>query len=110
MKTLRNILFLVMASLWLTACTVEIGRRGAKFSNIAPPPGAIVHARGSAIGIVVGQNQASQTPEVTIGYKSATYSRIPVGSNTDAPNFKADIGVDVGPGGNGISEKVETTK
>lgn len=88
-------------------CSIAIGKRGAKFNTITPPPSAIVHARASSIGFTVGQNPATQTPEATIGYKSVTYDRIPVAtSNIYAPSVTSTIGVDAEFGG-GITESLK---
>jgi hypothetical protein len=62
--------------------------------DLKPPANAIVGGTARKIGIMVGQNQASQTPEVTIGFYSFTYHRVPTGSNITAPPVRAGIRMD----------------
>jgi hypothetical protein len=103
---MKAIVLLILATL-ISGCSIEIGKRGAKFNTVTPPPSAIIHARASSIGLTVGQNPATQTPEMVLGYKSVTYDRIPVAtSNIYAPSVTSTIGVDAEIGG-GITESLK---
>lgn len=62
------------------------------------PTNAVIRAEVSSIGITVDQNQATQTPEAVIGYKRATYTRIPtaVGAEVSVAPVNAGINVEAG--------------
>jgi hypothetical protein len=61
--------------------------------GVNPPTNAIIAVTVKKIGIVVAQNPATQAPEVTVGYSSATYHRVPI-FGTNVPNVDAEIGTD----------------
>lgn len=102
----RQIPLLAVAGLALLfgGCHAKFGP--VEFSTVTPPPGSVVHVRASSIGLTVGQNPATQTPEATIGYKSVTYDRVPVG-DAAAPFVWAGIGVNAGLGDGKIEERFE---
>lgn len=93
--------------LLLPGCALEFGKRGLRATPVTPPKDALVGVSGSSIGIHVGQNQTTQTPEFDIGYRRWTYYRVPTGT-TNIPAFRA--GVDVSKEGfdAGIVEMFQT--
>lgn len=105
MKTTLSLLSVIL----LCGCAGRIEwKRGIALDPVTPPANSVVRAEVSSIGLSVGQNQASQTPEVVIGYKRATYTRVPTSTNgINVVPVRATIGVDGGLKV-GITESLET--
>lgn len=95
---------LLFAIALCSGCAISVGPRGLRAVPVTPPPNAVVRLTVRSIGIHAGQNQATQTPELVIGYRSATYDRIPTGTNITVPHVSARIDVDRGS----IAESIET--
>jgi hypothetical protein len=78
MKTL----LVLLAAVLLVGCKTKIGGEyGFTTEPIVPPQDAAVRITVRNIGLHVGQNAATQTPEAQLGYQSATYDRIPTSTN-----------------------------
>jgi hypothetical protein len=79
------------------------------FTPVTPPKDSVVRVEVSSIGFTVGQNPATQQPEGVLGYKRATYTRIPTAtSEVYSAAVRATIGVEAGLGkSGGISELLE---
>lgn len=109
--TLALIAISFVGCAWERSSTTDksgIVRRHSSITPITPPVDSIVRVEVSSIGIVAGQNQVTQSPEATIGYKRATYTRIPTGTNkVYSADVRASIGVDGGLKV-GIAENLET--
>lgn len=87
---------LLILSLLLSGCAVKLGgTKGLAINPPKPPAGSYVRITGRSIGLHLGQNPASQSPEIVLGYKSATYDRLPtsIGTNIFIPSVRATIGV-----------------
>lgn len=100
----------VLAIALLTGCAGRIEwKKGVSFKQDLPPTEwKVVRVEVSSIGLSVGQNQATQTPEAVIGYKRATYTSVPTGTNVVyAAPVRATIGVD-GGFKVGVAESLET--
>jgi hypothetical protein len=100
---------MMLCAVLLTGCALKIGKDGASAVPVTPPAEAAVRVTVRSIGIHVGQNQATQTPEAQIGYQSATYDRVPTSTNRVyiAP-VQAEIGVGSEGFGAHITEKFIT--
>lgn len=99
-----------LCALVLCGCAAKVEwKKGVSFKQTLPPTEwKIVRAEVSSIGVSVGQNQATQTPEVSIGYKRATYTSVPTSTNgINVVPVRATIGVD-GGFKVGIAESFET--
>jgi hypothetical protein len=102
MKTLTLILGLLSAFVF-TGASCRIGKDGASVTPVTPPPDSVVRITVRSIGVSVGQNQATQTPEAQIGYKSATYDRVPTSTN---PVYAAPVKADIGVTGEGFGARI----
>lgn len=81
--------------LGLMGCTIEKNSKGWALRPPVPPPESIVSMEVSHVGIQVGQNQATQTPEFNIGYKRWSYRRVPTSDSgkVNAPPVRAEMNV-----------------
>lgn len=94
-----------------SGCAIEIAGKSRAFAidmGIHPPTNAVIAVSFTKVGIVAGQNPATQVPEFTIGYVRGTYYRIPVMSN-GVPVVSADMTVEAGLNGK-ITETFSTGK
>ena len=107
---MKTLLLLLVAA--LCGCSIRLGKSGFSSKPVTPPANAAVRVTVRNIGIHAGQNQATQTPEVNIGYQSTTYDRIPtsVGTNIFIAPVKAGIGVMTEGFAPSITETIETGK
>jgi len=78
-------IIVLIACLSLCGCAAHFGKSGVSLRTIQPPKDAVVNVTYRKIGIVVDYNAANQMPSMTLGYESATYHRVPTGSNVFAP-------------------------
>lgn len=102
--------YLLLAGLLVfTGCATEIQwKRGMSIKPITPPEDAIVRVEVTQTGIVIGQNQVSQSPEIILGQKRLVYTRVQTGTNpVYAAAVKATHGVSAGLSA-GIEESLET--
>lgn len=108
MKTFVTLVLFV--TLLLTGCkNLELGRNGFKAESVTPPDDAIVSLSGRSYGIQIGQNQTTQTPEVNIGVKSYTYTRVsPTATNRFTPNVSVGFKLDQSGFSTGVSEHFTT--
>jgi hypothetical protein len=75
--------------------------------ELKPPKNAVVGFTARKIGIIVGENAATQTPEITIGFYSLTYHRVPTGT-TNVPNVRSSINMQQHSFSTSIIENFET--
>lgn len=77
---MKNLLLLAVAVLFCGCHAAYHGhRRSVELGfGINPPTNAVVGVSFTSIGIIVGQNAATQMPEFTIGYKRGSYHRVPI--------------------------------
>lgn len=83
------------------------GRGGLRLKPVTPPKDAVVRVTVRNIGIHAGQNQATQTPELNIGYQSVTYDRVPTSTN---PIYAAPMRASIDVAGGltvGVNERLE---
>lgn len=94
---------------FISGCAIYIGARGLRAVPVTPPKQALVRVTGSSIGISVGQNPATQSPEIILGYKRVTYDRIPTSAGTNVFIAPVDTGIQVSGGFDAsISERLNT--
>lgn len=60
-------------------------------TGCAIPNGRIVSITQSVIGIKIGENPATQTPEVQIGFFRSTFQIVPVGTNGVVPKVNSSL-------------------
>lgn len=75
--------FSFIALILLCGCAIEFQGKP-RVVNIGlpkPPTNSVVAISYTKIGIVAGQNPATQQPSVTIGYERGSYYRVPPGFN-----------------------------
>jgi hypothetical protein len=64
-------------------------------AGCAIPKGDVVSVTQSVIGIKIGQNPATQTPEVQIGFFRSTYQVVPTSTNMIyAPKVNSSLSLD----------------
>jgi hypothetical protein len=108
-KVSALLLFLLPALLLGTGCAeFKIGKGGLSARAVQPGPNKIVIISGRKYGISIGQNQATQQPEVVIGVQSFTYQSVPTGSNVFAPPVTAGFELDQNGFSAGIHEHMAT--
>jgi hypothetical protein len=73
----------ILLPLLLCSCALEFQGEGRSLSVglPKPPTNAVVAIPYRKIGIIAGQNPATQQPSVTIGFESGAYYRVPPGFN-----------------------------
>lgn len=89
MKTL-HVAVLCGLSLLLSGCHAKFGKHVELDFGVLPPTNAVVRVTVKKVGIVLGQNPATGAPDVTLGYASVTYDRVPL-NGTNVPQVSAAI-------------------
>ncbi len=56
-----------------------------------PPTNAVIAVTYTKVGIIVGQNPATQAPELTLGYQRGAYHRVPVSTNGPAASVSSGV-------------------
>ncbi len=94
----------------LTGCTVSVGGKyGLVSKPLNLPAQRIVNVSQATVGINVGMNQATQTPEFQIGYKRFAAQIIPTSTNAiNTVPFRVKMGVSKEGFDAGIAETVES--
>ncbi len=94
----------------LTGCQASLGGKyGLSVKPLDLPARRIVNVSQSTIGINVGMNTATQTPEFQIGYKRFSGQIIPTSEGPiNTVPFRVDMGVRKDGFDAGIAEKVES--
>lgn len=78
-------------------------------TGCAIPKGDVVSITQSVIGIKIGQNPATQTPELQIGFFRSTYQIVPTSSNDIfAPMVNSSLSLDQKAFSTGIDEVFTT--